>query len=414
MPLDNESDNAEIDYLADGLTESFINSLSHVSNLKVIARNTVFRYKNKDADAKEVGETLGVATVLTGRIRLIKERLMFSVELTKTTDGTQLWGKQFNHPFSEIIEVQEQIICAVSEQLQTEIKSVTNNQATTAITNNAESYKFYLMGRYLFDKQTVVDNNKAIDCFQKSAFHDTKNVHAYVGIIESFLLLYFYDNATFDETVAKVSPFLQTVLQLRQDIDVVQVMWGKINLHFERNIEKAENNLKYALNISPNSSIAFYFYIDILICLGKHSEALKYIPKLIQLDSLSALAHKRVGRFYYRLEKFEVAITYLEDSIELEPLDYQTLFLIGACLVELGKYEEAILYFQKSLLSTDSVETLSMIGYAKAVEGKNDEAHQIIDQVKSRMLESIPRSHLARIYAALGENETALEYLNQT
>lgn len=105
LPLDNESDNAEIDYLADGLTESFINSLSHISGLKVIARNTVFRYKNKDADAKEVGETLGVATVLTGRIRLIKERLMFSVELTKTTDGTQLWGKQFNHPSSEIIEV---------------------------------------------------------------------------------------------------------------------------------------------------------------------------------------------------------------------------------------------------------------------------------------------------------------------
>lgn len=75
LPLENESNNPEIDYLADGLTESFINSLSHVSNLRVIARNTVFRYKNKQADAKEVGETLGVAAVLTGRVKLIKDNL---------------------------------------------------------------------------------------------------------------------------------------------------------------------------------------------------------------------------------------------------------------------------------------------------------------------------------------------------
>ena len=61
LPLVNESNDAEIEYLADGLTESFINSLSRVSGLKVIARNTVFRYKNKDIEAKEVGETLGVA-----------------------------------------------------------------------------------------------------------------------------------------------------------------------------------------------------------------------------------------------------------------------------------------------------------------------------------------------------------------
>ncbi|MGI8640250.1 MAG: winged helix-turn-helix domain-containing protein [Pyrinomonadaceae bacterium] len=121
LPLDNKSNDAELEYLADGLTESFINSISCISGLKVTARNTVFRYKNKDADAKEVGETLGVAAVLTGRIRVVKENLMTSVELIKTTDGTQVWGIRLDQPFLNIIEVQEKITFKVSEKLRSEI-----------------------------------------------------------------------------------------------------------------------------------------------------------------------------------------------------------------------------------------------------------------------------------------------------
>ena len=142
LPLTNESDDAEIDYLADGLTEGFINSLSHFSNLKVIARNTVFRYKNKEADAQEVGETLGVAAVLTGRIRVVKDRLMISVELIKTEDGRQLWGTQLNQPFLDIVEVQEKITFAVSEILKSEIG--VNNAVSNPVTQNPESYRLYL------------------------------------------------------------------------------------------------------------------------------------------------------------------------------------------------------------------------------------------------------------------------------
>lgn len=121
LPLENESGDPEIEYLADGLTEDFINTLSQNPDLKVIARNTVFRYKNKDADAQEVGETLGVKAVLTGRIRIIKDNLMISVELTKVEDGRQLWGTQISQPFSDIVEVQEKIISAVAEKLRSEI-----------------------------------------------------------------------------------------------------------------------------------------------------------------------------------------------------------------------------------------------------------------------------------------------------
>ena len=109
LPLQNEIADEEIDYLADGITESIINSLAYIPNLKVIARNSVFRYKNKDVDIKEVSETLGVSKILTGRVKVIKDNLFISVELINASDNSQIWGFQFNQPFSDIIKIQQEI-----------------------------------------------------------------------------------------------------------------------------------------------------------------------------------------------------------------------------------------------------------------------------------------------------------------
>ena len=118
LPFEIENKNAEIEYLADSLTESFLNGLSRLSNLKVITRNTAYKYKNKNADAREVGEMLGVVTVLTGRIRIIENHLAIGIELTKTKDGTQIWGKHFNRSFTDVFEIEESIIFEVLGKLQ--------------------------------------------------------------------------------------------------------------------------------------------------------------------------------------------------------------------------------------------------------------------------------------------------------
>jgi TolB-like protein/tetratricopeptide (TPR) repeat protein len=412
LPLDNESNNTEIDYLADGLTESFINSLSHISGLKVIARNTVFRYKNKDADAKEVGATLGVATILTGRIRLIKERLTFSVELTKTADGTQLWGRQFNHPFSDIIETQEQIISAVSQQLQTEIKSVTKNHEAAAITNNPESYKFYLKGKYLFEKRTVESVYKAIECFQKSVFYDPMNIHSYAEIYECYYLLYGFDYISYEDILSKIKPLVSVIEKLNQSVDVVQSMYGGISLILEWNFKKAEQHLLNALAINSNCLVARIRYIDLLLLLERFPEVLEQLEQTTLIDPLSRLTCVRIGRTLYRMQKYENALTYLEDALVLEPESYETLAVLGGVLTELGNYPEALKNFQKSLKNQYNVEVLSMIGYVYALEGKKVEACEIIKQIESKNDNNYP-IQIAKIYLALGEQEIVYDLLEQ-
>src|SRR5206468_11796492 len=96
LPFDNQNRDPDIDYLSDGITESIIHSLSQLSQLKVMARSTVFQYKGKEVDPRKVGHDLGVGAVVMGRLLQQGDNLAIRTELVNVSDGTELWGQQYN------------------------------------------------------------------------------------------------------------------------------------------------------------------------------------------------------------------------------------------------------------------------------------------------------------------------------
>ena len=148
LPFHNEDGDEEIEYLADGLTESLINNLANIPKLKVTARNSVFKFKDTDISPGEIGERLNVSKILAGRIKLIRNNIFISVELINAEDSSHLWGFQFNQLFSDIIKIQEEITEKVFSKLQAEIKKAINNQTKNLTTINNESYRLFLKGKY--------------------------------------------------------------------------------------------------------------------------------------------------------------------------------------------------------------------------------------------------------------------------
>lgn len=414
LPLRNENGDEEIEYLADGLTESFINSLSRLPNLKVIARNTVFRYKNKNADAREVGETLGVATVLTGRIRIVKDRLIIGIELTKTKDGSQLWGTHFNRLFTDIFDIQESIISEVLENLKSEINNAAKNHSTNQITRNSESYKLYLKGKYFFDTLTLEGITKAIEYFEKSIAFDPYNVNSYVEIVECYISLFLSDFISYENTLVKINPLLSLVSKFDQKLDKIQAVYGAKKMYLDWNFKEAERHLQFALNLNPTCLTARNRYLQLLIYLSRFSEAFKELSNLMIDDSLSIMVYQRIGRMSYYLNNFDSALSYLEEFLEMDPNNYLGLALLGATLTELQNYERALIMFHKSLNIQFNFETLAMIGYTYARADKKEEAYEIIKQIELQSTDNNQQStKLSRIYFAVGEKETAYEILNQ-
>ena len=206
--------NAETEYLSDGISETLINSLTELQQLKVIARSTAFRYKGKQIDPQAVGRELKVQTVLMGVVRQVGDRLNVQVDLVDATTGAQLWGQEYERKLADVIAVKQALVREVTEKLRLKLTGEQQQRLTQRDTTNPEAYQFYLRGRYYWNKRTAENLTKAIDQFQQAADKDPNYALAYAGLADCYVLLEDYVGTPASETYPKAKAFAERALQL--------------------------------------------------------------------------------------------------------------------------------------------------------------------------------------------------------
>src|SRR5688572_12629219 len=164
--------NPDREYLSDGLTESIINNLSQLANLKVIARSSVFRYKGKDLDVRTIGRELNVGAVLTGQIIQLGDNLTITVELMDVQGNRSIWGDKYQRKTADIQTVQKEIARNVSEKLRLKLTEPDQTQLVKTFTESGEAYEAYLKGRYHWSKRTDEGFKQAIIFFQEAIVKD--------------------------------------------------------------------------------------------------------------------------------------------------------------------------------------------------------------------------------------------------
>src|SRR5262249_47633493 len=170
-------------------SESLLNSLSQLPNLRVMARSTVFRYKGKETDPQKVGHDLGVRAVLAGRLLQRGDTLVVQTELVDVDRGSQLWGEQYNHKLADIFAVQEDISREISEKLRLRLTSEETTRLAKRPTENTEAYQLYLKGRYHWNKRTEEGFRRAIEYFSEATAQDRNYALAHAGLADSYILL---------------------------------------------------------------------------------------------------------------------------------------------------------------------------------------------------------------------------------
>ena len=160
LPFVNQNNDENIDWMADGLTESIINDLAQLPNLKVTPRSAVFRYKGKETDPLKAGTELGVRTALTGRLSQRGDDLLVSAELIDVRENKQLWGAQYQRKLSDLLGVQTDVAKAISANLRPTLSGTDADKIKKRYTQNAEAYQLYLKGRYFWLKFTPKITNE--------------------------------------------------------------------------------------------------------------------------------------------------------------------------------------------------------------------------------------------------------------
>jgi TolB-like protein len=184
LPFENTSDDPEIDYIGDGVTDGLIDHLSRVRSLKVMARATVNRFKDQD-DPRQAARTLGVGSVVTGAVSRRGGQIVISAELIHGTTGERLWGQSFDRPAADLMRVQDAIVASIADGLRLRLTGEEKARLAGFGTNNPEAYDLVLKGRYLLQKDTEEDDLEARRLFELAAEKDPNFVDAHLAILGS-------------------------------------------------------------------------------------------------------------------------------------------------------------------------------------------------------------------------------------
>ncbi len=195
LPFVNETGIAGMEYLSDGMTETLINSLSKLKDVSVKARSSVFRYKGKDIDPKDVGDELAVEAILNGRVTQRGENIMLVLELVDVSTGNQIWGEHYNRKATDVIALQSDIASDVANKIKARLSGAEEKSVTKNHTQNAEAYQLYLQGRYQWNKRTKESLKRAVEYFNQALEKDSNYAAAYLGIADSYALFHSYEVA---------------------------------------------------------------------------------------------------------------------------------------------------------------------------------------------------------------------------
>src|SRR6267378_3441734 len=218
LPFVNASADPDSEYLSDGISESIINNLSQLSNLRVMARTTVFRYKGKEIDPQKIGHDLNVRAMVTGRVQQRGDDLIIQAELVDVEKGSQLWGGQFNRKLADVIGTQEEISKEISERLRLKLTGEERQRLTKRYTENPEAYQLYLKGLYYWNKLSPAGSLKAIEYFQQAIDKDRAYPLPYAGLADAYNELAFFTALPPREAMPKAKAAAVKALELDEHL----------------------------------------------------------------------------------------------------------------------------------------------------------------------------------------------------
>jgi serine/threonine protein kinase len=308
LPFTNVSGDTSVDYLSDGITESLIASLTHVPDLKVKSRNSVFRYKGKDVDAQKAGSELGVSALVSGRVTPHGDNVEVSAELTDVRDNTELWGQHYSGKSTEIIVLEQQIAGDLAAKLRSGMTSSEKQQVTKQGTQNPEAYELYLKGRYAWNKRTAADLEAAISFFNQAIAKDPGYALAYSGLADVYTVYPVY-GAKSSDVVPKSNAAARKALELDPTLAHPHAVLGGNYMEYDWDFAGGEAEYKKAFELDPNDASAHQWYgQDIGWIGGREQEALAEMNRAHQLDPLSPIITETLGLVQNTARSYDDAI----------------------------------------------------------------------------------------------------------
>jgi DNA-binding winged helix-turn-helix (wHTH) protein/TolB-like protein/Flp pilus assembly protein TadD len=413
LPFTTDASGLEAEYLGDGLAESVIFALSRLGALRVVSRDSAFRFRESPINAKEVGRELGVDSILTGRVRRTADTVSVSTELISVRDNSVIWGEQFDRRTSDVSSVQVDIARAISRELKLKLSDdlVTPDPKPT----DADAYKQYLIGRYYLHLSTDDGFFKGRDAFRQAIEKDSEYALAFAGLADAYNMLCGWGSMAPNEGYPLAKAAALRALELDETLSEAHTSLGVAKMFYDADWTGAEKELKRALELNPSNADAQLMYGYELMLLGRFDEARPYMERARELDPLSIVKIVSIGNISYFQRDFETARQVYNEALRMDQNSGLAHWSVGNALLASGRHEEAIRAFEKAIsLSGESPDEPASLGLAFALAGNDSGARRIIESLTERSSRVyVPPTLAATIHGALGDRDRAFELMEE-
>jgi TolB-like protein/Tfp pilus assembly protein PilF len=410
LPFVNVNNDPNAEYLSDGVSDSVINSLSQLPNLKrVISFNSVLSYKGKQVDPQAVGRELNVRAVLMGRLTQRGDDLSISAELVDVRDNRRLWHGQYDRKLADALKLRAEIAQEISNGLRLKLTNQEKQRMAKSSTTNPEAYQLYLLGRF---HQQNREYQKARDYLEQAIKRDPNFAPAHAQLAFTYTTEVLTDDwSTRQEARQRMEWAAQRALQLDDTLGDAHAAlaltildWSVRSREFQR-----------ALELDPNSADIHAFYARVLWGHRRIDQAILHMKRAVELDPLSSMLQADLGKILYSAGLREQAMEQYRMALDLNPNNGNVYKLLASYYLAEGSYEEAIAAAEKRTANvSDKVAGRSFLGYTYAVAGKRAAAKKILHELQEEAKQHHVNLHwFALIYTGLGDNDRAFELLQR-
>jgi TolB-like protein len=411
MPFVNESGNADLDYLSDGMTETLINALMQLPNLNVQARSSVFRYKGKDMGAPAIGKELNVQAILNGRVVQRGDGLTLYLELVDALTGNRIWGDQYDRKQSDLVSLQREIARDVASKLQAKLTSADQQKLAKNYTSSPEAYQLYLQGKSYWEKRGQKNIEIAIGYYQQAIEKDPNYALAYAGLANAYA-----QPTQQPQGLPKALEAAEKALSLDINLAEAHSIYGRLLAVHDYDLSGAEREYLRAIELNPNYAEAHSRYGAHLALLGKFDAAEAEHRRALALEPLSLVFNSSYGEMLVKARRYDDAINQLKKTVDLDERFFLAYFSLAAVYQLKGNYPESIEMRARRAEINGNVEKAAAVRDSFARGGWEGYLRYEISLVNPRpgreeRFRSI-RYELATMYAQLGEKDKAFEALN--
>jgi TolB-like protein/DNA-binding winged helix-turn-helix (wHTH) protein len=419
LPFENLNADAAQDYFSDGLTEEMITQLGRLrpQQLGVIARTTALTYKQTKKDIRQIGQELGVGYVLEGSVRRADGRLRITAQLIQVSDQTHMWAETFERDERDLLQIQSEVASRVARSLALELLAVSPANPLAGKTSQPEAYDAYLKGRYLIIKDTLADFERSIPFFEQAIAKDPNFAPAYVGLVESHLLMATWQNTPAGEVLPKVKPAALKAVELDPSLAEAHAALATVNFFLEWNWPEAGANFKRAIELNPSNPHTRIYYANYLSTQGQTDAGVQQVKQALQLDPVSLLTNGLAAFFYLRVNHFDDAITQGKIMLEIEPNSPSGYYCLISAYTYKGMYPEAVEAIRQQMRKSGTQEEViktHTTGDAREVieNGRREDLRWSKEALaKGRKISAL---RFATLHAELGDKDQAFVWLEKS